>query len=249
MRSVLTVFVFGVPCLLVVMCLRVSGQSPELSQGLSWTPPGVTLEGVIVASKPEYSVALVRKQGARRGRSVQVGNTVYGLTLVEVSEEAALFDLGGRQIWLFLDGSAVVPSPAIANLDGPVGDAPSDTVLETEADADGESAREKWIVRGIERKVLENCLAREIAANLDETVLVPRNEDESPGLQIQHLPEGTFLSEIGLLPGDVLLSINGVTIDSLSVITGLYAGLGSEDEIQIELDRRGQSMKIVVNVH
>ena len=235
--------------MLALMCLRASGQSAELSQGLSWTPPGVTLEGVIVASNPEHSVALVRRQGAQRGRSVQVGKTIYGLTLVEVSGEAALFDLGGRQIWLFLDGSSVVPSPAIANMAGPVGDAPSDTVLETEADADGESAREKWIVRGIERKVLENCLAREIAANLDETVLVPRNEDESPGLQIQHLPEGTFLSEIGLLPGDVLLSINGVTIDDLSVLTGLYAGLGREEEIQCEIDRRGQSIRIVVNVH
>jgi hypothetical protein len=178
-----------------------------------------------------------------------VGKTVYGLTLVEVSGEAALFDLGGRQIWLFLDGSAVVPSPAIADLAGPVGDAPSDAVVETVVGDDGESEREKWIVRRIERKVLENCLDREITASLDETVLVPRNEDESPGLQIEHLPEGTFLMEIGLLPGDVLLSINGVTIDSLSVLTGLYAGLGSEDEIQLGLDRRGQSIKIVVNVH
>ncbi len=249
MRSVLIAFVHGAACLLVGMCLPAIGQSSGLSQGLSWIPPGVTLEGVIVASNPEYSVALVRRQGAERGRSVQVGKTIYGLTLVEVSEEAALFDLGGRQVWLFLDGSAVVPSPAIASLVGPVGDAPSDAVHEAAADDDGETAREKWIVRGIERKILETYLDREIDANLDETVLVPRTDDGCPGLQIQHLPEGTFLAEMGLIPGDVLLSINGVAIDNLSVLTGLYASLGREETIRFEIDRRGRNIKMVVNVH
>lgn len=248
MKAALTAYLFFLILSPTALWTTAAAQESEPSQKMSWTPPGVVLEGVIVASNPDASVALVRRQGASRGRSVQVGKAVFGMSLVEVSEEAALFDLGGRQIWLFLDGSAVVPSPAIAGLTGRVGDVPSDGE-EGGTEAEEDSQEEQWIVKTIKWATLETKLENEIEAILSQTSTVLRARDEAmDGLEIQHLAEGTLLAELGLLPGDVLLNLNGTSIDSVATLTGLYPAFASDGEIQVVADRRGQIVRIVASI-
>ena len=248
MRAALTAYLLYVVILPVSPCPSAAAQESEPSREVSWTPPGVVLEGVIVASNPDASVALVRRQGASRGRSVRVGKTIFGMSLIEVSEEAALFDLGGRQIWLFLDGSAVVPSPAIAGMTEPSGDA-SPAGDEGGGEVDGESQEEKWIVKTLARTVMEAKIDNEIEAILTHTSIVLHAEDETKsGLEIRHLAEDTLLAELGLMAGDVLLSINETPIDSLSTLTGLYPAFAFEDELNVVADRRGQIVRIIATV-
>ena len=92
MKAALTAYLFYLILSPTALWATAAAQESEPLQKMSWTPPGVVLEGVIVASNPDASVALVRRQGASRGRSVQVGKSVFGMSLVEVSEEAALFE-------------------------------------------------------------------------------------------------------------------------------------------------------------
>jgi general secretion pathway protein C len=84
---------------------------------------------------------------------------------------------------------------------------------------------------------------------LAETGISPRtDEEESQGLQITHLPDGTLLSEIGLLPGDVLISVNEVPLTSMSALTGLLPQLRSESEIRVLLERRGQVLRLAYHI-
>jgi type II secretory pathway component PulC len=249
MKAALTAYLLCIVFLPMSPCAQASAQESEPSREVLWTPPGVVLEGVIVASNPDASVALVRRQGASRGRSVQVGKTIFGMSLIAVSEEAALFDLGGRQVWLFLDGSAVVPSPAIAGMSGPADDA-SPVGDEGGAEVDEEFPEEQWIVKTVARVTLESRLDNEIEAILAQTSIVLRRDTETKqGLEIQHLAEDTLLAELGLAAGDVLLSINETPIDSLSTLTGVYPTFAFEEELQVVADRRGQIVRIVARVN
>ena len=65
-------------------------------------------------SEPASSLALVRRPEANRSRPVKVGETVYGMTLIEVSEETALFERDGTQHLLYLDGGRALLSPRVA---------------------------------------------------------------------------------------------------------------------------------------
>src|SRR3972149_1858713 len=48
----------------------------------------LVLEGVIVSSDPSRSVALVRRPGGSHACAVNVGETIYGFELLEVSDAA-----------------------------------------------------------------------------------------------------------------------------------------------------------------
>jgi S1-C subfamily serine protease len=171
------------------------------------------------------------------------------LTLLEVSEEAALFERNGEQILLFLDGGNRVRSPSDVVAGQPEG---SDRVRSRSTAAsrstgldDGET-EEKWLRRSFDRAVTESRLSKEMTVILSETGIGCR--DDEPGLQITHLPDGTLLSELGLLPGDVLLSINEVPLQGMSSLTGLIPQLRSEGEIKVVVERRGEVLKLAYDI-
>jgi type II secretory pathway component PulC len=80
---------------------------------------------------------------------------------------------------------------------------------------------------------------------LRETNLTPRVEDgEIRGLSVSRLPDGTLLSECGLLPGDVLVSINGEPLVGVEALFGLIARLADQEEIRVVVRRRGEVLKL-----
>jgi type II secretory pathway component PulC len=102
----------------------------------------------------------------------------------------------------------------------------------------------------LERSAADARLEKEMPVILAETELVPCVEEgEVQGLEIARLPGGTILSDAGLLPGDVLLSINELPMDGFSALIGLYPRLRSEDEIRVVVERGGQILKLAYNFH
>jgi type II secretory pathway component PulC len=169
--------------------------------------------------------------------------------LVEVSEEAAVFERDGKPRLVYLDGGAPTMSPRLAEKMDLSGN-PTGEGEDAKAPGDSSNEPEAWLNREIGRRVTEERLTKEMPVILAETGLTPRaNEDDSQGLQITHLPDGTFLSEIGLLPGDVLLSVNDVPLTSMSALTGLLPQLRSESEIRVLLERRGQILGLAYHIN
>jgi serine protease Do len=68
------------------------------------------------------------------------------------------------------------------------------------------------------------------------------------GFALTRLPEGSLLSEAGLLPGDVLLEVNGTPIDSLATLAGLFTRLRGESEIQASILRGGSPVALTVRL-
>jgi general secretion pathway protein C len=206
------------------------------------------LEGVIITPEPGSSIALVRRPDARRARSVRVGESVYGMTLVEVTEEAALFEREGEQLLVYLDGGRLRQSLQVAEKPEAKGTTVGDGENSTSSSID-HTMTNTWLSREFERSVTEERLTKEMPVILAETGISPRvDEGESQGLQITHLPDGTLLSEIGLLPGDVLLSVNDVPLTSMSALTGLFPQLRSESEIRLIVERQGETLGLAYHI-
>ncbi len=252
MRPVLTA---TLGCLLAVMF----GWTPALSGNLSQAEaadekdPSVLLEGVIVGSLPTTSIALVRKQGLDRARPVGVGETMYGMTLIEVSEEEAVFEWNGSYLRLSLDGGATVRPARQADAHAPEDEK---SVGFPESSKKGEATRKastaptEWLVRRFEREATEARLKKEMPVILAETGITPRHEDdEAQGLEINHLPDGTVLSELGLLPGDIVLSVNEVNLESLNSLSSLLPRLRAEDEILVVVVRRGKILNFAYQLN
>jgi type II secretion system protein C len=187
---------------------------------------GLVLDGVIVAENPADSVALVRRAEAARAQILRVGQELQGYVLLEVAKGFVRFQGRDSELRLFLAGA---PPPT-----GPAEPEPSK--------GSGDS---EWIRRAFPREAARARLEKEIPVILSETDLTPRVEDgEVRGLSVARLPDGTLLSESGLLPGDILVSINGEALVGVDALWDLIARLVDQDEIRIVVRRRGEVLKL-----
>jgi type II secretion system protein C len=200
-----------------------------------WTPtvqPASTepfvLDGVIVAENPADSIALVRRAGASRAQVLRLGQELRGQVLVEIAKGYVRFQGRGVETRLALQGG--VTGSAVVQ------------VAEAEPAAKEDSG---WIRRAFPRDVARERLEKEIPVILTGTDLAPEVQDgEIRGLSLSRVPDGTLLSESGLLPGDILVSINGEPLRGVDALWELIARLVDQEEIRLVIRRRGETLKL-----
>lgn len=211
-----------------------------LSTLLLLGPADLRLQGVVVSAKPERSIALVSSEG--RARVLGPGERAFGVLLVSVSADRVVLEQDGQRRELLLSGAAGdtrLGARVGARLDAPAAATPGPIAYAGESPG----------LRTLERADVERRLVQEIPRILAETTLLPvSDEGHVTGFTITRLPEGSLLSEIGLLPGDVLTEINGTPIDSIQTLAGLYTRLRSESEIRAVVLRGGSSQMLLLRL-
>lgn len=68
------------------------------------------------------------------------------------------------------------------------------------------------------------------------------------GYKVQPGSDGSFFARFGLQPGDVVTSVNGITLDTPAKGLNLLRSLPDTNEYRIELLRNGQAQSFVINV-
>ena len=68
------------------------------------------------------------------------------------------------------------------------------------------------------------------------------------GFAITRMPEGTLLTDAGLRAGDILTEVNGVAIDSLATLIGLWPRLQTETTLRAVVLRGGQPVTLTVSL-
>jgi type II secretion system protein C len=190
------------------------------------------LEGVIIASDTHRSVALLRRAGSSFARAVTVGETFYEFELLEVSDSGIVVREGGEIRRLDLSGKWQA-APAKA---------PEEPMPRPSAEPPASVRTE------LERATVEARLSDEMPRILSQTGLTPRVlEGRVSGFRITRLPGGTLLDDAGIRAGDVLLSINEISLDSPYTLIDLYPRLQAEDEIRVVLERAGHTVTYVYN--
>jgi type II secretion system protein C len=188
--------------------------------------PDLTLDGVIVAANPADSVALVRLAGSPRAHILRIGNELQGYVLLEITKAEVRLQGRGHELRLALGGNSLSSEvgPALASKG---------------------SGEEEWVRRQFPREASRERLRKEIPVILSETDLTPKVEDgEVKGLRVARLPDGTLLSESGLLPEDVLVSINGEPLVRIDALWEIIARLVDQEEFRIVVRRRGETLRL-----
>ncbi len=239
-------------CLLALVIQAGIFSEPSTAAGhqveeASSAEPELSLEGVIVASEPSNAVALVRRPESPFARAVKVGEKVYGFELIEVSDSAVRFKQGDDVIRLTLAGQwQRSTTPVVADANPPEGIETPD--VEDAPDIEDGQASEisADMKRQLRRSLLEERLSREMPVILTKTGLTPRVEEGVvTGFRITRLPKGTVLDEAGIQTGDVLLSINEISLNSPYALMELYPRLQEADEIRVLLERDGEVKTLV----
>jgi len=192
----------------------------------------LVLDGVIVATSPADSIALVRRAGGRRARALRVGHAYSGYVLVEVTRDSAFLEGTHGGLRLAIAGAAATMA----------------LVSEPEPELERTEPELLWVRRSFSRADANQRLEKEIPVILSDTEVTPRVvEGEVQGLELLRLPDGTVLSQSGLLPGDVLRSINEQPLRGLDSLWRLLARFADDDELRVVVDRRGEVIRFAYN--
>ncbi len=192
----------------------------------------LVLIGVIVAENPLDSIALLRRAGARRARPMRLGNHYGGYVLVAVTRDAVVLKSVDDELRLVLGGTAATP---LANEWIP-------ELRKVEDDP-------VWVRRSFSRIEANERLEKEIPVILSDTEVTPRVvEGQVRGIELLRLPDGTVLSESGLLPGDVVQSINEQPLRGLDSLWRILAGVAELDEVRLVLERRGEVVRLAYDL-
>jgi general secretion pathway protein C len=191
-------------------------------------PDGLEAVGVVLHPTPARSVAVLRLAG--KLRVAAVGDTAFGGRVAEIA--------AGSVTLAFAEGHVEVRLSARG---GPPAAPPQPR--EPAVVPEGQS-------RVMQREEVERRLAGELPRILAETALLPATlEGDARGVVLARIPSGTLLSDAGLLPGDVLTSLNGVTVDGLPALLSLWPRLQGESELRAVVMRAGRPVSLVVVLH
>ena len=192
---------------------------------LSTAPPDLTAIGLVLSLHRERSVAVLASGG--RTRVVIEGEAAFGGRVVEIGATRVALDFDGERVEVPLaSAGGPVPRPrGEALAQAPAAAAPATLTLA--------------------RTEMDRRLGSELDRILAETTLRPAADgDHIGGLVLSRIPEGTLLTDAGLRTGDVLVEINGVAIDSLATLIGLYPRLQTESRVEATVLRNGEPVAL-----
>lgn len=186
-----------------------AGERPLAAAPTSETRLPLVLNGVFVAEIPGDSAAIVAQKG-RSGLLYGIGDSLPGnATLDEVHpDHVVLRRAGNRETLTFPEVSGIYtttnldPANEAANL------APEDQIPVSEA-ASTPSARQ-FVERYRDR------MRSDPQSALIELGVEAVSADGAQGYRLGNLAQSPYLSQTGLQPGDVILSVNGRPVGDVS---------------------------------
>ncbi len=149
-----------------------------------------------------------------------------------------------------LPGSSAAPLPVLATAERP--DAGGGRIAELSDSADEPAPRCAARVRRLAAdhvvvgRSMLSLLRRERSASMGPRV-DPKTQ-QIDGLLIESLEPGSCLVALGFLPGDVLVSLNGIPIDGVPSLMRAYASVQKDGSALVTLERRGTTLRVLYEI-
>ena len=216
------------------------GQAPDDQQvGAALQPTAktrlpLTLQGVFVAEPASDSAAIIARKG-QAGRLYAIGDELPGnATLRAVqAEQVILLRAGQHETLTFPEAKPFrrvrVPAPQTRAQTRPPPDPPAPGAA-PRAEPPPESA-EEWVERYRER------LNDDPQGLLDELAVAPVSVSEAAGYRVGSLTNLPYLTQTGLLAGDLILSVNGRPVGDVEADRSSINSLLAAGSVRIEVQR------------
>ena len=210
------------------------GRAPDDEQAKALQPTAetrlpLTLQGVFVAEPPSDSAAIIARKG-QAGRLYAIGDELPGnATLRAVqAQQVILLRAGQHETLTFPEIKRfrrVQVSPPTASADN---SPPADTQPRDERPP--ESAQE--LVERYRERLNDNP-----EQLLGEFAVTPVSQGEAAGYRVGDLANLPYLSQTGLLAGDLILSVNGRPVGDVQADRSSINNLLASGSVRIEVQR------------
>jgi general secretion pathway protein C len=226
----------------------------------------INLVGTMVASDASWSVAVLRNPSLNQTQFARVGQSL--LTEAEITriERGRIFFIrNGREECLRPGDQATRAARAAEAQARAAAAAPA---APSQAPSRSNDSERSVAAAPVANQTLEQRIASQIERNEDGSYSLPRDliqevannsalmEQHAPrvvpnyengqpvGFRLQSIRSGSIFSAIGIRNGDVIVGVNGTTIDSPQRALELYQALLQQNEVNVEIRRRGRDQTL-----
>lgn len=210
------------------------GGSGESDGPVGLSDLDAVLLATVVANTPEYSSALIQagKGDSAETRGYGVGDSLMGEgTVVEIMQRKVVIERpDGSREFIQMDGKAEVRRPA-SGMPKPGEEGEGDGVVQKVGD-------NKYVVDAdFVEKALQN--PEKLASQV--RVAPHKGADGNvDGYRLSGIRRNSFFKQLGVKNGDIVHSVNGHELTSMSNAMSAFESLQSEKAFTFELTRRNQ---------
>lgn len=220
--------------------VKSAGPTPSVDS-LPETQLNLTLSGVVASGSVTGGGAIIAAPGGVEAFYTINAQLPGGAMLKEVHPDRVVLERNGRLETLRL------PKEGLGGLGGQGG-----------APGQATTSRSSAAVRGVAGTGGAPATLRDYrdmvvsdpqsAGNLVQ--ITPRSVDgRFVGYELQPGQDAALLSRMGLAPGDIVTSVNGVKLDSPAKALSLLRGLSTTEEIRLDIERGGVPQSLIVNIN
>lgn len=221
-------------------------QETDAKPELQLADIGVDLLGILVSSKPEWSLAIIKfqnntklvRQGVVLGDVVEVAEIASRYIVLQVGDKKKVVKLwaekgmGQKPISGFTASSprppiSVEPSPASSS----------------QGYAKGVKKLGAYDYQ-IDRGMLEENLADLTKLGMEARIVPNYVDGKYQGFRLVGIRPDSLFRAIGLESGDLIKRINGREIDTPNKAIELFEQLKNSSNITLDIDRRGQQVQM-----
>lgn len=209
---------------------------------------GVDLMGILVSSRPEWSLAMVRAQGEMK--MVRVGSLILDRAeVIEIASRYLMLKLGDKQkvVKLWAEKTAATPRPGVAGPPRPF-EAVATPAPGTGSDFSRGVKKVGPYEFHIERAMLDENLQDLTKLGMQARIIPNYVDGKYQGFRLVGIRPDSLYRAIGLESGDLVTRVNGQDIDTPNKAIQLFEELRNSPTIMLDLERRGQKVTMTYKV-
>jgi general secretion pathway protein C len=215
------------------------GEETAKPQRAGWNPVPVrsslhgSLVGTAIADPARYSLCQLTNPDLNETQVYAIGEKYQGARIYGIEKERVLIDNAG--VNEFIDNSAAAPpNLGVSPIPQPVG-APQ---------ASGENVRQlsenQYVVA---RSEINNALTNLSDLATKARIVPSFKNGVANGFKLFSIVPDSLYAKIGVQNGDVIRRINGYEMNSPDKALEIYQKLRDASRIEIELERRGETLR------
>jgi general secretion pathway protein C len=215
-----------------------SAQEQQQSRG-GWNPVPVrsslhgTLVGTAIADPPQYSLVQITNPDLNETQVYAIGDKYQGARIYKVEKERVLVDNNGANE--YIDNSAAAPpNLGVAAMPPPPG----------QPGGGGEGVKQLSENQYVVAKSEINNALTNLSDLATKARIVPSFKNGvANGFKLFSIVPDSLYAKIGVQNGDVIRRINGYEMNSPDKALEIYQKLRDASRIEIELERRGETIR------
>jgi type II secretion system protein C len=221
-------------------------QNITSSQGSDPRFSSLSLIGVIVSKDSSSSLAILKDKRSGDTMMLKIGERILDLKLTHIFKNRIVLQKNNSTFQIFLGRGNVVNLRERPKKDPQKIQKPPKAAKRREQLIESGQQEAKVIKKEFNREEILKRLEAEMPMIMKEARFTPNLiEGEMSGIKITRLPRRSVLSMIGINKNDIIKEVNGVELNNMETLFGLFNRFRDDDEFEITLERQKKIYRIL----